>query len=36
MIRFGSRVDLILPARAKVQVKVGDITKAGETVIARC
>ncbi len=35
MIRFGSRVDLILPAAATVLVKPGEITKAGETLIAR-
>jgi phosphatidylserine decarboxylase len=33
LIRFGSRVDVFLPATAKVRVKVGDITFAGVTVI---
>ncbi len=35
MIKFGSRVDLILPPSAKVAVQPGQITRAGETVIAR-
>jgi len=35
MIKFGSRVDLILPASAKVAVQRGETTRAGETVIAR-
>ncbi len=34
LIRFGSRVDLFLPSDATLRVKTGDITKAGETVIA--
>jgi phosphatidylserine decarboxylase len=35
MIRFGSRVDLFLPCdRTRVQVKPGDTTKAGMTVVA--
>ncbi len=35
MIRFGSRVDLILPGKkVKVMVKLGDKVKAGESVIA--
>ncbi len=34
MIRFGSRMDLVIPASAKVQVKPGDIVHGGETVIA--
>lgn len=33
MIRFGSRVDVFLPAGSVVRVKVGDITVAGTTVI---
>jgi phosphatidylserine decarboxylase len=33
-IKFGSRVDLLLPADAKVQVRIGDKTKGGVTVIA--
>ncbi len=34
MIRFGSRVDILLPKSAEVKVKPGDTTSAGETVIA--
>jgi len=33
-IRFGSRVDLLLPLNAKVLVKIGDKPKGGVTVIA--
>lgn len=33
-IRFGSRVDLLLPTDAKIKVKIGDITKGGVTEIA--
>lgn len=33
-IRFGSRVDLLLPLDAKIKVKIGDITKGGVTVVA--
>jgi len=37
IIRFGSRVDVYLPAKKikKVSVKVGDMVKAGETTIAK-
>ncbi|NNG17265.1 MAG: phosphatidylserine decarboxylase family protein [Gemmatimonadales bacterium] len=35
IIRFGSRVDVFLPTRTRVLVKVGDRTKAGITVVAR-
>jgi len=35
MIRFGSRVDLIFAPEARVLVKAGDRTKAGETVVAQ-
>ena len=35
MIKFGSRVDLILPPSAKVNVRPGQKTRAGETIIAR-
>lgn len=35
LIRFGSRVDLIVPANTIVVCKVGDKVKGGETVIAR-
>ncbi len=33
-IKFGSRVDLLLPTDAKVQVKIGDKVKGGVSVIA--
>ena len=33
-IRFGSRVDLFLPLNADIKVKIGDLTKGGETEIA--
>ncbi len=35
LIRFGSRVDLIMPPDVTVIVKVGDHVKGGETVMAR-
>jgi phosphatidylserine decarboxylase len=35
LIRFGSRVDIFLPPHLNPQVKLGDITVAGETVLAR-
>ncbi|MBI3579118.1 MAG: phosphatidylserine decarboxylase family protein [Ignavibacteriales bacterium] len=34
MIKFGSRVDVFVPTDAAVRVKAGDITVAGETVLA--
>ena len=34
LIRFGSRVDVFVPAGIQVRAKVGDVTKAGQTVIA--
>lgn len=34
MIKFGSRVDVFVPKHAHVQVKLGDKTVAGETVLA--
>lgn len=34
-IKFGSRVDILLPLDAKVEVKMGDKPKGGVTVIAR-
>jgi phosphatidylserine decarboxylase len=34
MIKFGSRVDVIIQKQAHVQVKLGDKTVAGETVVA--
>ncbi len=33
-IRFGSRVDLFLPMDAEIKVKIGDLTKGGETEVA--
>ena len=35
MIRFGSRVDLFLPAEAEILVRMGEHVKGGETVLAR-
>jgi phosphatidylserine decarboxylase len=34
LIKFGSRVDVLLPANAEVRVKVGDRVKGGESVLA--
>lgn len=34
LIKFGSRVDLLLPPDADVKVKIGDITKGTQTLIA--
>jgi len=34
LIQFGSRVDVYLPRRAKIQVKPGDKVSGGETMIA--
>ena len=34
-IRFGSRVDLFLPLDTDIKVKIGDLTKGGETEIAK-
>lgn len=34
LIKFGSRVDLLLPPNADVKVKIGDITKGTQTLIA--
>jgi phosphatidylserine decarboxylase len=34
LIQFGSRVDVYLPKRAKIKVKLGDKVSGGETVIA--
>jgi len=34
MIRFGSRLDIYLPARAKILIEDGSVTVAGETVLA--
>jgi phosphatidylserine decarboxylase len=35
LVRFGSRVDLWLPAEAEVVVKVGDNVKGGSSIVAR-
>ncbi|MBI2840849.1 MAG: phosphatidylserine decarboxylase family protein [Acidobacteria bacterium] len=35
MIRFGSRVDLYVPPAAKLDVRIGDRVKGGETIIGR-
>ena len=35
MIRFGSRVELYLPATVEIAVAIGDAVKGGETIIAR-
>ncbi len=35
LIRFGSRVDVFLPAGSEVSVRVGELTVAGQTAIAR-
>jgi len=35
MIRFGSRVELSLPAGTEILVKIGDVAKGGETIVAR-
>ncbi len=34
MIKFGSRVDVFVPAEAQMKIKVGDVAAAGETVLA--
>ncbi len=34
-IRFGSRVDLLLPPNTKVLVKIGEVVKGGETILAQ-
>lgn len=35
IIKFSSRLDIYLPQSASVAVKLGDVVKAGETVISR-
>jgi len=35
MIRFGSRVDILLPANVEINVAMGDRVKGGETVLGR-
>ena len=34
-IKFGSRVDLLLPLDVKAEVKIGDVVKGGVTILAR-
>jgi phosphatidylserine decarboxylase len=34
MIKFGSRVDVLLPTSAEIKVKLDDVVKAGESVLA--
>jgi phosphatidylserine decarboxylase len=34
LIRFGSRVDVFVPPTVRVRARVGDLTRAGETIIA--
>jgi phosphatidylserine decarboxylase len=33
MIKFGSRMDVVMPAAARLSVSVGDRVRAGETVL---
>jgi phosphatidylserine decarboxylase len=33
-IKFGSRVDLLLPLDARIQIKIGELSKGGITVLA--
>lgn len=35
MIRFGSRVDLLVPVDAEIVAKIGDCVKGGETIVAK-
>jgi phosphatidylserine decarboxylase len=35
-IKFGSRVDLLLPVGTKINVKLGEVVKGGITVLAEC
>jgi phosphatidylserine decarboxylase len=35
MIRFGSRVDLLVPVDTEIVAKIGDCVKGGETIVAR-
>ncbi|MBN2732624.1 MAG: phosphatidylserine decarboxylase family protein [Balneolaceae bacterium] len=35
MMKFGSRMDILVPAEVKVEVKKGDRTVAGETILAK-
>ena len=33
MIKFGSRVDVLLPLSVELRIKTGDVTIAGETIL---
>ena len=35
MIKFGSRTDLFLPMNAEINVKIGDMVKAGITIMGK-
>ena len=35
MIKFGSRVDILLPSSVSILVQAGEVTRAGETILAR-
>lgn len=35
IIKFGSRIDMFLPLDAEIKVKVGDLVRASETILAR-
>jgi phosphatidylserine decarboxylase len=35
MIRFGSRIDYLIPVNAQIQVKIGETVRANRTIIAR-
>jgi phosphatidylserine decarboxylase len=35
MIKFGSRVDVLMPAEAELRVKVGDRVRGGSSVLGR-
>jgi len=34
IMKFGSRMDVFLPPSATIRVKVGDVVRGGETVVA--
>jgi phosphatidylserine decarboxylase len=34
MIKFGSRVDIVVPEKTEIRVKVGDVVVAGESIVA--
>ncbi|MFW6348713.1 MAG: phosphatidylserine decarboxylase [Cyclonatronaceae bacterium] len=35
MMKFGSRMDILVPANVPLDVKKGDVTVAGETILGR-